>query len=333
MTSKEIVTRSIEQKHPPRLSINYCNRDFEWSDTKSITYYPPTTFAPDEEGMSEWGYVWERLDTTMGQPRSNPLADWRRFDSYDFPDPSAAGRFDHLPEIVEGHSDLFLKGVLGISGFNQATFLRGFEQFLVDLYDAPDRATAILDAVFGFETSIIRRFCDFPIDAIAFGDDWGTQRGLIVSPAEWRRHFLHRYAEQFELIHNAGKKVWFHTCGDVYDIIELLIEIGVDVLELLQPEIFGLERLAEEFGGRVCFCCAVDHQRIAINGTREEIFTYAERLHNTLGRHEGGFIAYIEDYASLGMSEQNYQWIREAFHSIAGTDIAGSAEVSNLDTQ
>ena len=92
--------------------------------------------------------------------------------------------------------------------------------------------------------------------------------------------------------------------------------MGVDVLELLQPDIFGVERLASQYGGRVCFCCSVDHQRCAVSGTREEIFAYARRLNERLGCFNGGFIGYIEDYSSLGMSEQNDQWIREAFHGL-----------------
>ena len=94
----------------------------------------------------------------------------------------------------------------------------------------------------------------------------------------------------------------------------------MDVMELLQPDIYGIDWLASEFGGKVCFCCAVDHQRRAISGTREEIFTYAGVLNKRLGAFNGGFIADIEDYSSLGMSEHNYQWIKEACH---GLEVAG----------
>jgi uroporphyrinogen-III decarboxylase len=128
--------------------------------------------------------------------------------------------------------------------------------------------------------------------------------------------FKPRYAEQYARIHAQGRHVWLHTCGDVWDIIPDFIEIGVDVLELLQPDLFGIERLAEHFGGKVCFCCSVDHQRRACHGSQEEILDYARRLNANFGRHNGGFIAYIEDYASLGMSEQNYQRIRQAFHGL-----------------
>jgi uroporphyrinogen-III decarboxylase len=135
----------------------------------------------------------------------------------------------------------------------------------------------------------------------------------MISPEKWRSIFKPRYARQFELIHRSNKKVWFHSCGNVRDIIGDMIDIGVDVIELLQPDVIGIEYLAREFGGCVCFCCSVDHQRTAISGTKEEIFGYARNLHESLGCYNGGLIAYIEDYSCLGMTDRNYQWIREAF--------------------
>ena len=326
MTSRELVHLAIARQHPSRLPINYCNRDFEWSDTVGLGWAPAKGFQPARPGLTEWGYEWQRLDDTMGQPGARPLADWAAFDRYRPPDPYAPGRLDHLPAAAREHDGKFLKFSVGISGFNQATFLRGFEEFLMDLYAAPERAAAVLDLVFGFENAILRQLDRIPADAVAFADDWGTQRGLIIRPELWRQVFRPRYAEQFNLVHAAGKKVWFHTCGNVWDIIGDLVEIGVDVLELLQPDVFGVERLAAEYAGKVCFCCAIDHQRRAISGTREEIFEYAARLRDRLGSGGGGFIAYVEDYASLGMDEQHYQWVRQAFHRLNGTVLPGTAD-------
>jgi uroporphyrinogen decarboxylase len=319
MLPKEIVQRAIERRDPPRLPINYCNRDWEFSDTFPLGMRPAAGFDPSEAGMTEWGYVWHRLDETMGQPKVHPLSDWGRMQDYVPPDPYAPGRLEHLSEVTAAREDRFLKFGMGITGFNIVTFLRGFEDFLMDLYLDRARVGRLLDLVWDFENGIIEQMAVYPADAIAFGDDWGTQKGLMIAPTLWREVFKPRYVDQFARVHRQGKKVWFHTCGDVHAIIGDLIEAGVDVLELLQPDIFGVERLAAEFGGQVCFCCAVDHQQRAISGTREEIRAYARLLVEQLGAYHGGFIAYIEDYASLGMSEQNYQWIREAFHSLSGT--------------
>jgi hypothetical protein len=319
MESKEIVQRAIDFSGPARLPICYSNRDFEYSDVRAASFAPAAGFSPSQRGETEWGYVWVQLDKTMGQPHSPPITDADSLLSYTPPDPGAPGRLDHLRDQLAGCADKFLVFDLGITGFDQATFLRGFEDLLTDLYSDPKTAQRVLEIVFGFESALIERLADYPIDCVKFADDWGTQKGLIISPELWRKVFRPRYAAQFERVHRLGKKVWFHSCGDVSHIIGDFIDIGVNVLELLQPDLLGVERLAREFGGKMCFCCSVDHQRCAISGTREEIFHYAKTLNDTLGAFDGGLIAMIEDYSCLGMSEQNYQWIREAFHTIAGT--------------
>ncbi len=320
MTSREIVLRAIERHDPPRVPVHYCNRDWASSDTATSGAAAAAGFQPGKPGMTEWGFVWHSLDRTMGQPVKCPLADWSRAATYRPPDPHAPGRFAHLPQFVADHRDRFRRLGLGISGFNLASFVRGFDLFLEDLAAEPAQAERVLDWVFGFETALIDEYVKYDIDCVCFGDDWGTQQGLIIRPEQWRAVFKPRYAEQFARVRRAGKKVWLHTCGNVWDIIPDFIEIGVDVLELLQPDVFGVERLGREFGGKVSFCCSVDHQRLAVSGTRAEIFAYAQRLNDCLGSFHGGFIGYVEDYASLGMTEQNYQWIREAFHGLRAAE-------------
>lgn len=320
MDPKEIVTRAVEFGNPPRLPIHYCNRDFEYSDTCGTGYAPAKDFVPSQPNETEWGYVWTRLDGTMGQPDRRPITTTEQAYSYSPPDPYASGRLDHLHVDLDQDIRKFSRFGIGVSGFNQATFLRGFDDFLMDLYTEPAVTERVLDLVFDFENAIIDQVVKYPFDSVVFWDDWGTQQGLIISPDLWRKVFRPRYADQYERIHRSGKKVWLHTCGNIYSIIGDLIDIGVDVLELLQPEVMGVDNLARDFGGKICFCCSVDHQRIAISGTREEIFDYVDMLYRKLGTFNGGFIGYIEDYHSLGMSERNYQWIREAFHSVLGGD-------------
>jgi hypothetical protein len=112
--------------------------------------------------------------------------------------------------------------------------------------------------------------------------------------------------------------VYFHCCGYIYDIIPDLIEIGVDILNLNQPELLGIENLARNFGGKVCFNCPVDHQTVAIHGSDAEIRAYVERLYRQLGCFAGGYIGYIEEYSSVGMSRANFESIVDAFENLAG---------------
>ncbi|NLX96389.1 MAG: hypothetical protein GXY83_09450, partial [Rhodopirellula sp.] len=163
MERKEIVYRAIERTGPPRTPVNYCNRDFDRSDTIGCGYAAASAFVPQEPGDTEWGYVWHVLDQTMGQPGMHPLADWARFNEYAPPDPYAPGRFDDIEGVIAANCDRFIKFGLGITGFNQATFLRGMEAFLTDLYTDRDRAERVLDFVFDFENGLIEQAVQHPV--------------------------------------------------------------------------------------------------------------------------------------------------------------------------
>jgi uroporphyrinogen decarboxylase len=318
MKRKEVVKRAVEMMNPPRVPILFFNKDTEKSDIKLVGYETAADFPYKGTNISEWGFEWQRLDDTMGQPKNHPIRTWRDFETYIPPDPDAPGRFEHLPDEIARNKDRYILASLGITGFNMVTFIRGFENTLEDLYLDRENIEKLIDMVFSFEKGIIRHYGRCEIDGISFGDDWGTQNSLMISPSLWRRIFKPRYKEQFELVHSYGKHVYFHCCGNIMEIIPDLIEIGVDILNLNQPDLFGVERLGREFGGKICFNCPVDHQTVAIRGTRDEIFDYVRRLNHHLGRFQGGFIGYIEEYHSVGMSDENYAWIVEAFEALNG---------------
>lgn len=107
--------------------------------------------------------------------------------------------------------------------------------------------------------------------------------------------------------------VYFHCCGYIYEIIGDFIEIGVDILNISQPNLFDIEQLGKGFGGKVCFICPVSYQTTSLTGTREDIFRDAKQLYDNLGSLKGGFIGYVEEYSSIGMKDENYQACKDAF--------------------
>lgn len=316
MTSKEIVKRAIERKNPPRVPLLFLNKDFQKSDFHFVGYRQADSFQYKDTNLSEWGFEWERLDDTMGQPKNPPVTAWDCLDSFVPPDPDAPGRFLGIEDDIVANADKYIIGSLGITGFNTATFIRGFEATLEGLYMERLGTEKLLDMVLAFECGIIDHYGKFAVDCVSFGDDWGTQKSLMISPALWRDVFKPRYKAQFDLVHSLGMHVYFHCCGYILSIIPDLIEIGVDVLNLNQPDLFGVEELGRNFGGKVCFNCPVDHQTVAIHGSRSDIFDYVRRLNDSLGRFNGGFIGYIEEYHSIGMSDGNYRAIVDAFESL-----------------
>lgn len=312
MTSKERVTSAIEYRGVDKIPLLYFNEYPERSDIIRIPYDTALEFE-DDGTQSEWGFKWKRVDNTMGQPYDPPIKDWEDMQTFVLPDSYAPGRFDRLQSIVESDGDKFLMGELGISGLNFVTYLRGMEETYIDFYENPDEILGLIHAVYEFETDIIRQFCGFEIDAVAFADDLGTQNGLMISPELWRRIYKPLYKKQFELIHKAGKKVYFHSCGDIWDIIGDLIEAGVDVFNFNQPDIYGIERLAEKYAGKCTFCCPVDHQNLAMRGGRQEILDYIKKLKSAFFVNGGGYIGYLEEYSCMGMSRETFEDICEGF--------------------
>jgi uroporphyrinogen decarboxylase len=118
------------------------------------------------------------------------------------------------------------------------------------------------------------------------------------------------------LAHGLGLDVYFHCCGYYYDIIPDFIEIGVDLMNISQPNLYDIEKLGKDFGGKVCFVCPVSYQTTAISGHKQDIYREAGRLIDNLGRFNGGFVGYVEEYHSIGMPDENYQHCIRAFQEL-----------------
>ena len=316
MTSRERVIRAVEFKGPDRTPIYCFNRDFDRSDVLCFDVKPAKDFVPREPGDTEWGYVWEKLDDTMGQPKEEVIRDYAMLDGYRPPDGFAEGRLEGLKEFCDRNRDKYIMVGPDITGFTIVTFLRGFENTMADLYLDEENLGRVIDMVFGYEEDLIRNICRYDVQAVAFHDDWGTQTAPFISPEKWREVFKPRYKRQFDLIHAHKKHVFFHSCGYVWDLIDDLLEIGADILNFNQPEVMGVDRLSQKYHGKVCFNCPVDLQKVALKASREEIFAYTRKLYDSFGGPAGGFIGYVEEYGSIGLSEANYRACLEALENL-----------------
>ncbi|MFC2029088.1 uroporphyrinogen decarboxylase family protein, partial [Chloroflexota bacterium] len=131
------------------------------------------------------------------------------------------------------------------------------------------------------------------IDIIKIGDDLGTQQNLMISPAMYRSILKPLHADMINLIREKTKaRVFFHSDGDIFDLIEDFIEIGVDILNPIQTsagKMSDLEALKSTYGGRIIFCGAIDTQHVLPNGTPEEVRQEVKRVINILGR-DGGYM-------------------------------------------
>jgi uroporphyrinogen decarboxylase len=311
MFGKQVVKKSIAMKNPDYVPILYFNGNKEESDVVIIDVVQH--FFGENKDKSEWGFSWEKHDDTMGQPKAELIKTWNDLKQVQVPDPFNKSRFAGVEDSMDRYKDKYYLASLVLSGFTVMSALRGFVNTLEDLYEEPEDLNLLADIVFGFEEKIISQLKSYEFDGVAFYDDWGTQSNLIISPAMWRSFFKPRYKKQFEFAHKNGLDVYFHSCGYIYDIIPDLIEIGVDMLNISQPNLYSIENLSKDFGGKTCFVCPVSYQTTAITGNKDDIFKEAKRLIDNLGKFDGGFIGYVEQYESIGMSDENYKSCIEAF--------------------
>lgn len=311
---EEIVRKTLKWQNEERIPIVYFNRDKEKSDLIMIDVMD--LFQGENKELAEWGFSWDRCDGSMGQPSAGVLDTLEDLQNYRPPDPFSPTRFSHVKGEMEKYPGKYYLASFGLSGFTIMTCLRGFANVLEDIYVDEEYFERLADMVFGVEEGVITRLKEQGFHGVAFFDDWGTQENLIISPDKWREVFKPRYQKQFELVHAQGMDVYFHSCGAIGSIIPDLIEIGVDMLNISQPNLFDVKELGRKYGGKVCFVCPVSYQTTSINGTREMIEADVQELVDCLGCYHGGLIGYIEDYHIMGMSEENYQACVHAFETI-----------------
>lgn len=316
MNSIERVRKTFRFQNPDRVPMVHFNRDRDQGDLIMIDIQ---NHHMGPEGLvSEWGFQWDRLDATMGQPQDCLIHDWEEdLPSLRAPALDPENRLAWVKEqAAKARPDQYLLGSLQLSGFTIMTFLRGFADLMADFYDEPEAVEQLADIIFGFEERLIDFAAQAGLHGVAFFDDWGTQESLLISPALWRSFFKPRYKAQFDRAHALGLDVYFHCCGKIDPIIDDLFEIGVDMLNLSQPNLYDMEALGRKYGGKRCFVIPVSYQTTSISGTRQDIFGDVETAVRCLGSQGGGLVGYVEEYSSMGMSEENYQSCVDAFREL-----------------
>lgn len=229
---------------------------------------PITLLTSEATWVDEWGTGWEHAIGGSGaSPTTAPLAEWADLDDYlrsGMPDPRAPGRLDAaLGAVAAIGPTTYLAVTTHQALWERFNQLRGMEVAFEDLAYVEPEAERLLEALTEYQLELIRRWAALgPVDAVFLTDDWGTQTGLMCSPATWRTLFGPRYRRLCDQAHALDLDVIFHTCGSVREIVGDLIDAGVDVIDPIQPEAMDLAWLAREYGGMVAFAGGIPVQRL-----------------------------------------------------------------------
>ncbi len=247
----------------------------------------------DADGFytDEFGLRWNRqVDADIGMPEGTLTPD--TLDDVAWPDPSEPGRFDRLGEAIEHHPDRFVVMALDFSLFERAWGMVGLESFLLAMVDDPAFVEAVLDRVLQFNLDLLEAgLTQCPgVDAVYFGDDFGSQLGVMMGEERWRALLKPRLARQYARVRDHGTFVLIHSCGKVDALFEDFVEIGVDCFNPFQPEVIDTYQAKRDYTGRLAFWGGISIQRLLPYGTPDEVRSEVRRILADIGA-AGGYIA------------------------------------------
>jgi uroporphyrinogen decarboxylase len=257
-------------------------------------FSPYLADVPNLDHHDEWGVGAISAGFHHFERMVHPLRDAespRDIANYPWPDVLAPYRWTALGgNVASWHSREYPvcagpPGACGGSLFETCWYLRGQEQLLIDLYDNPDLATALLDTVNNTMIESACRLARSDVDILHLGDDVGSQRAMLMSPDTWRRWFKPRLADLIRAAKavKPNMLVFYHSDGNIEPIIPDLIEIGLDILNPVQPECMDPAQLKREYGGDLAFWGTIGTQSTMPFGDPEEVRRVVKERIETVG--------------------------------------------------
>ena len=163
------------------------------------------------------------------------------------------------------------------------------ENLLCDMILEPEKAERVFDGIYEHHDKLLDIILKRDFDAVYFGDDWGQQNGLIMGPEMWRKFIKPKVGKLFSKIKAAGKQIVLHSCGDLREILGEVIDMGVDVYNTVQPEIYSLKDLKKEYGKDLTFYGGISTQQFLPFADVKEVREKTKEVLDVMMRG-GGYI-------------------------------------------
>ncbi|MCF7818902.1 MAG: uroporphyrinogen decarboxylase family protein [Kiritimatiellales bacterium] len=306
MTKREVIKATLNGEKPP-----YVPWSFSFTleaEERLVRYFGTADLEPilqnhflglgngigffDDLGNDRmrdvFGVVWDRsVDKDIGNVEEPQLVE-PTLAGYAFPDPVSDRFFADIPEQIKKYGDRFRVFSIGFSLYERAWTLRGMENLMMDFFDHPDFVHELLRTISDYNIAQVQKALTYDIDAIHFGDDWGQQQGLQMGPRLWHEFIYPELKRMYSTVRDAGKYVSIHSCGDVDELFDDLIGIGLNCFNPFQPEVMDVATLIPQYRGRLAFHGGLSTQQTLPFGTPEDVREESRKL-ISLGK-DGSYI-------------------------------------------
>ena len=255
-------------------------------------YWGYPTENEDRKGYftDDFGVTWNRngADKDIGVI-DEPIINAPDISLYPTPYLNEARIREECERLLATKGDKFCFAGIGFSMFERLWSYLGMEDALVYMISDPEFIHDLLDKILEHNLKVLDIFNEYPFDGIYFGDDWGQQRGMIMGAPLWRKFIKPRMEAMYKRAKQNGKFVLQHSCGDIQDVFEDLIEIGLDCYQTVQPEIYDLREIKTKYGNRLCFWGTISTQQALPHLSPSELESVISSTVSIM-KQGGGFI-------------------------------------------
>jgi len=284
-------------------------------------------YMDDKAYTDEWGVGWDvqAYATPFGTGHytemvKHPLAEDAAIDCYKPPDPNRPELYVDAAQVVaDFKDDYWIVGVTVTTILETAWALRGLEQMLLDMALDEELANHLLDIPYHYHLTAAKKLVELGVDMIWTGDDIGAQQEMMISPRMWRKYLKPRMANFITELKsiNPELKLAYHSDGNIMRIIPELIEIGVDVLNPIQPACMDPLQIKQAFGDKLCFWGTIDEQHTLPFGSTADVEAEIKQRIKTVGQG-GGLILAPTHHVQLDTPMENFWAMVNTIKNFAG---------------
>jgi uroporphyrinogen decarboxylase len=222
--------------------------------------------------------VWDKsVDKDIGIP-VEPVLKKPDLDELTIPDPYDLRFYSDINDRINKHPDMFRVFQIGFSLFERAWTLRGMENLLMDFFVNPVFVNMLFTKIADYNIAQVKSALEYDIDAVYCGDYWGQRSGLIMGYDLWKGFIYTQLKSMYGAVKESGKYIMIHSSGDVDELFDKLIEIGVDCCNPFQPEVMDVFSLIDQYRGKMTFHGGLSMQKTLPFGTQDDVQKEMEKL-------------------------------------------------------
>ncbi len=283
MTGRERIFAALERRIPDRVPLFECVIDTrvmqallpgcdyfqfnEWIGLDNVCQNRSSWSRDNVEIIDEkrglfrdkWGVIRAFGPESTPAPVEGPIKTPEDLKRYTPPDPNAADVLGDIPKIVARYKGQKAISAICRDAFFNPAFLRGMEQFLMDMIERPRFVHELIEVCLSHDIPAMERMVAAGVEVVVFGDDYADKNSTLMSPKHFREFILPGLKRCVDAAHRAGAYVIKHTDGNIMGIIDLLVETGIDALNPLEPQAgMDIGYVKEHYGDRVCLVGNID---------------------------------------------------------------------------